>query len=229
MVHSRSIGVADRCQTNHHTQARLIPGMPGSGSFGLVSLSFRQERSIMLGMLSSDNEKEQGQATGFVRKSTDFIGFCTELAKETFYQIRRANVKVQLGIKLIAGHWRFSAIRCMMNSQAGMAGQQAELVPLHQRSCTAADIVRVGYERMAPGELPLTLVVDSRAVVERHITASVHQSCPTIWPEPQTPPRGTPSAAPMFSVAREPFILPRNRRFLPMSSNGTVFLGFGKI
>ena len=55
----------------------------------------------MLGMLSSDNEKEQGQATGFVRKSTDFIGFCTELAKETFYQIGRANVRVQRGIKLI--------------------------------------------------------------------------------------------------------------------------------
>ncbi len=48
----------------------------------------------MLGMLSSDNEKEQGQATGFIRKSADFIGFRTKLAKETFYQIGRANVGV---------------------------------------------------------------------------------------------------------------------------------------
>jgi hypothetical protein len=91
----------------------VSPGLVGVAAFGiteptdaqvpggLVSLSFRQERSVMLGMLSSDNEKEQGRATGFVRKSTDFIGFCTELAKETFYQIRRANVRVQLGIKLI--------------------------------------------------------------------------------------------------------------------------------
>jgi len=69
--------------------------------YWLVSLSFRQERSVMLGVLSSDNEKEQGQATGFIRKSTYLIGFSTELAKETFYQIRRANVRVQLGIKPI--------------------------------------------------------------------------------------------------------------------------------
>ena len=48
----------------------------------------------MLGMLSSNNEKKQGQAAGFVWKSADFVGFGTELAKESFYQIGRANVRM---------------------------------------------------------------------------------------------------------------------------------------
>jgi len=63
------------------------------------------------------------------------------------------------------------------------------LTPWHRRYRTAAENIRDEEKRMAPGESPLTFLVDSQAVVERHVSISAHQTWSQIWPNLNTSPR----------------------------------------